>query len=240
MQRAIIIDDELAGINSLKLLIERNIQGLKIVATASEPEKGILLINDYQPDVVFLDISMPGMNGFELLKKVDYKDFKIVFTTAHEEYAIPAIKSKAFDYLLKPIDIDELKNCVNKLLAESDTTTNTNKPSGIGLIELFVKGGIIFIKPNEIIRLEASGSYTAFYLINNIKQLVSKSMKEYEILLDPHIFYRCHNSHIVNLTKVVKFTSNNGFFAEMVDGSVAEIARKNKEIFLERLKNSIV
>jgi two-component system LytT family response regulator len=240
MYRAIIIDDELAGINSLRLLIEKNITGLKVVATASEPEKGILLINDYQPDVVFLDISMPGMNGFELLKKVDYKNFKIVFTTAHEEYAIPAIKSKAFDYLLKPIDIDELKDCVNLLLKELDGTTDPNKLNAPGLIELFVKSGIIFIKPNEIIRLEASGSYTIFYLTNNIKQLVSKSMKEYEILLDPHIFYRCHNSHIVNLTKVIKFTSNNGFYAEMIDGSVAEIARKNKDIFLERLKNIAV
>src|SRR5882757_6418332 len=107
MYRAIIIDDELSGVNTLKLLIEKYIPSVRVVAISTDPENGIRLIEDYKPDVVFLDISMPKMNGFELLSRLNYKGFKLVFTTAHEEYAIKAIKNKAFDYLLKPIDVEE-------------------------------------------------------------------------------------------------------------------------------------
>src|ERR1700758_4857450 len=117
MYRAIIIDDELIGVNTLKILIEKYTTSIiRVVATSTEPENGIKLIEDYRPDVVFLDISMPKMNGFELLEKLTYKDFKLVFTTAHEEYAIKAIKNRAYDYLLKPIDIDELKQCIERII----------------------------------------------------------------------------------------------------------------------------
>jgi two-component system LytT family response regulator len=113
MYRAIIIDDELISVNILKILIEKHIpNSISVVATATEPETGIKLIDDYKPDVVFLDISMPKMNGLELLEKLKYKDFKLIFTTAHEEYVVKAIKNKPYNYLLKPIDIDELKQCV--------------------------------------------------------------------------------------------------------------------------------
>lgn len=105
-----------------------------------------------------------------------------------------------------------------------------------GIIELSVKDGIFFIKPNDIVRLEASGSYTTFHLENNVKHMVSKSMKEYEGLLDPAVFFRCHNSHIINLKKVAKFIHSNGYFAELLNGATIEIARRNKDLFLEKLK----
>ena len=117
MQRTIIIDDELIGINTLKILIERYTPSLSVIATADDPEEGIKLIEEYRPDVVFLDISMPKMDGFELLDKLNYKNFKLIFTTAHEEYAIDALKNKVYDYLLKPIDIDDLRDCVNDIAA---------------------------------------------------------------------------------------------------------------------------
>jgi two-component system LytT family response regulator len=234
MLRAIIIDDELIGINALQVLMEKYTNGIKVVATATDPEKGISLIEDYKPEVVFLDVSMPKMNGFELLDKLQFKNFKLVFTTAHEEYAIKAIKNKAHDYLLKPIDIEELKNCVNNILIEE---SNPQKDKvNYNIIELAVKDGIIFIKSQDVIRLEASGSYTVFYLVNNIKHLASKNLKECEILLDPSRFYRCHQSHIINLHKVVKMVSADGLYAQMTDGSMPEIGKKNKEIFLEKLK----
>src|ERR1700743_2611341 len=159
MYRVIIIDDELIGINTLKAFIEKYITGIRIVATSTEPEEGIKLIEDYRPDIVFLDISMPKMNGFELLEKLNYKNFKLVFTTAHEEYALKAIKNKAFDYLLKPIDKDELKQCIANIETEDQKKTHT-KVELFKIIELSVKDGIIFIRPDDIIRLEASGSYT--------------------------------------------------------------------------------
>ncbi|MBA3682260.1 MAG: response regulator transcription factor [Bacteroidetes bacterium] len=236
MLRAIIIDDELIGINTLKVLIEKHTQGIKIVATATEPEKGITAIDDYKPEVVFLDISMPKMSGFELLEKVNHKNFKLVFTTAHQEYAIKAIKNGVYDYLLKPIDIEELKICINKILEESPLK-EIQKKHTTGLIELSVKDGIIFIKPQDVIRLEASGSYTVFYLINNVKHIASKNLKEFEPMLDPNLFYRCHQSHIINLQKVEKMVSADGLFARMSDDSMPEIGKKNKEFFLEKLKN---
>ena len=235
MLRAIIVDDEIIGIKTLKLLLEENTKGIRIVATTTEPEEGISLIEDYKPDVVFLDISMPTMNGFELIEKLRYKNFKLVFTTAHNDYAIKAIKQKAADYLLKPIDIEELQACVAAIVSDARAEKPDPKNSS-HIIELAVKNGVIFIKPQDIIRLEAAGSYTVFYLDNNIKEVVSKNLKESETLLEPPYFYRCHPSHIINLHKVVKMISNNGLYIQMSDGSRAEISRRNKEELLERLK----
>jgi len=238
MYRAIIIDDELIGVNTLKILIEKHIPSIiRVVATSTEPETGIKLIEDYRPDVVFLDISMPKMNGFELLEKLRYKDFKLVFTTAHEEYAIKAIKNKAYDYLLKPIDIDELKQCIDNIVKEAEKKEPT-KTNVFRTIEISVKDGIIFIKPDDIIRLEASGSYTQFYLSNGTKHIASKNLKDYEVLLDPLSFYRCHLSHVINLRHVIKLVSTDGLFAKMSDDSLIEIAKKNKQVFIEKLKNS--
>jgi two-component system, LytTR family, response regulator len=234
--RAVIIDDELSGIKALQLLIEKNIEDVKIVATATRAQQGISIIEDYKPEVVFLDISMPDMTGFALLDELSYRDFHLVFTTAHQQYAIEAIRKNAFDYLLKPIDINELKSCIDKIRDESVKAKSQPRSTFSNTIGLPVKDGINFIKSSDIIRLEASGSYTIFYLDNNTKQIASKSLKEYEAQLNPTVFYRCHNSHLVNLKKVVKLITNNGFMAQMTDGSTAEIARRNKEQFLEQLK----
>jgi two-component system LytT family response regulator len=236
MLRAIIIDDEQSSISTLKVLIEKHTPALRIVATTTEPEKGISLVKDYAPNIVFLDVSMPRMNGFDFLTQVEDKNFRLVFTTAHAEYAIKAIKNQAYDYLLKPIDIDELKTCVNKIVNEKSTLDQKTKLIEHKNIVIPVRDGTIFVKSQDVIRLEASGSYTFFYLENNIKHLVSKNLKESEQLLDANYFYRCHASHIVNLNKVVKMSSHDGLFAQMTDGSKPEIARKNKEVFLEKLK----
>jgi two-component system LytT family response regulator len=232
--RSIIIDDELIGINALKVLIEKHTPEVKVVATTTDPASGIDLIEGYRPDIVFLDVSMPTMNGFDLLEKLQYKDFKLIFTTAHQEFAIKAIKNKAHDYLLKPIDINELQNCIINIT--SRITEAVSKKSTKNLVELRVKDGIIFIRFQDIIRLEASGSYTVFYLENRVRHVASKNLKECETMLDPTMFFRCHPSHIVNLKKVVKMVSTDGLFAKMTDDSMPEILRKNKESFLERLK----
>lgn len=234
MLRAIIIDDESSGINTLKLMIEKYTSAVKVVATTVDPQNGIQLINDYQPDIVFLDVSMPQMDGFELLQNISWKKFKLIFTTAHPEYALHAIKSKAYDYLLKPIDQDELISCIGNLTGHDtlEVQLKTNQ-----LIELNVKDGIIFIKPEQIIRLEASGSYTEFYLDGGTKHIASKTLKEYEPQLHPSLFYRCHISHIINLSKVEKLLTTDGLFAQMTDGSLPVVSRKNKDTLLEKLKN---
>ncbi|WP_118972847.1 LytR/AlgR family response regulator transcription factor [Taibaiella koreensis] len=237
MYRAIIVDDELMGIKTLKLLLEKNCPDVKVVATAIEPQAGITFIDDYRPDIVFLDISMPQMSGFELLEQTYYKDFCLVFTTAHAEHAIKAIRNKAHDYLLKPIDAEELKACVHNIRNRPASKRETGPGSSRQVIELPVKDGIIFIRPADIVRVEASGSYTIFHLDKGVRHLVSGSMKTYESYLDPATFFRCHLSHIVHLDKVVKLHSADGLFAKMCDGSMVEVARRNKQAFLEKLKN---
>lgn len=238
MITAILVDDEEKSLKNLKILLEEHCKDVKIVATASNALQAVKSILHEKPDVVFLDVQMPGYSGFDVLEHIKETEVAIIFTTAHKEYAINALRKGAFDYLLKPVDTEELIQCVKRIREKINAgeSKRAAPASFNNIIELSVKDGIIFIKQEQIIRLEASGSYTAFILENNVKHLVSKSMKEYEALLDSTVFFRCHNSHIVNLKKVVKFTHNNGYFAELSNGSLIEIARRNKDLFLEKLK----
>ena len=180
---------------------------------------------------------MPELNGFALLEQLHYRNFNLVFTTAYQGYAIEAIRHQAFDYLLKPIDSNELKNCLDKIIAEKEKPALQARNNFSNTLSLSVKNGMIFVKRADIIRLEASGSYTVFHIENKITHMTSKILKEYEAQLDPSVFYRCHHSHLINLSKVTKFVSQDGLFAHMIDGSVVDVARKNKDQFLERLKN---
>jgi two-component system, LytTR family, response regulator len=234
MLRAIIIDDEQAGIDLLKVLAERNAGSVRIVASTTDASLGRVLIEDFHPDVVFLDISMPAMSGFELLETLAYRDFRLIFTTAHREYAIEAIKKRAFDYLLKPIDHADFAQCIRQLVEAQAPAVGTMKHPQI--IELQEKDGINYIRLEEIIRLEASRSYTIFHLEGKVRHVVSRPLKEFEEKLRGNAFYRCHNSHIVNLNKVQKFVNHQGYYALMNDGSMADIAKKCKEPFLELLK----
>jgi two-component system LytT family response regulator len=238
MLRAIIIDDEQAGIDLLKVLIERNCDNIRLIASTVKPEEGIVLIDDYRPDVVFLDVSMPIMSGFEVLSHLTFKEFKLVFTTAHRDFAIEAIKNKAYDYLLKPIDNNDFNNCLRKMILENTLEMKVlTKELYPSVIELHNKDGINFIKLQEIVRIEASRSYTVFYLDGGVKYIASKPMKEFETKLDQSLFFRCHNSHIINLKKVKKFINYQGYFVQMSDDSMADISKKSKDKLLERLKN---
>lgn len=236
---AILVDDEEKSLKNLSILITDHCPDIKIISTASNALQAVKEIMNEKPDLVFLDVQMPGYNGFDVLEQIKNTTATVIFTTAHKDYAINALRKGAFDYLLKPIDSDELKSCIERAkekIGKENPVTGTLAPSSPNIIELSVKDGIIFVKQEQIIRLEASGSYTTFYLENNVKHMVSKSMKEYESQLDPSVFYRCHNSHIVNLKMVIKFVHNNGYFAELSNGSTVEIARRNKEAFLQKLK----
>lgn len=234
--RAIIIDDEEAGIETLKILADRYPSLVKIVASSQNPLEGSTMIEDYRPDVVFLDVNMPGMSGFDLLQKLSFKNFKLVFTTAHKQYAIEAIKNRAFDYLLKPIDDHDFKLCLEEIQKNEIQEFVVLKSPTLPLLEIQMKDGIQYLKQQDIIRVEASRSYTTFYLESGIKHLASKSLKEFEDKLDPNIFYKCHRSHIINLHKVQKFVSDKGYFALMTDGSLPDISKNNKDTFLERLQ----
>jgi two-component system, LytTR family, response regulator len=232
MITAVLVDDEEKSLKTLELLLNEYCEDVRIIGKAGNALEAVKIILNNNPDVVFLDIHMPGFSGFDVLESIRETAPVVIFTTAHQNYAINALRKGAFDYLLKPVDIELLRDCIHRVKEKLD------KQGGrTGIIELSVKDGIFFIKQADILRLEAAGSYTVFYLDNNIRHMVSKSMKEYEVQLDNSVFFRCHNSHIVNLKKVVKFIHSNGYFAELDDGTTVEVARKNKELLLEKLKN---
>ena len=229
---AILVDDEEKSIKNLDLLLAQHCPDVKVIDRASNALSAVSTILEKRPDLVFLDINMPGFNGFDVLENIGSQTATVVFTTAHRNYAINALRKGAFDYLLKPIDTEELKDCVARV--RSKLGRQSTQP---GMIGISVKDGIIFIKPADLVRVEAAGSYTTFYLENNVRHLASRSMKEYEAQLDPAVFFRCHNSHIINLRKVTKFIHSNGYFAEMTNGAMVEIARRQKDAFLEKLKH---
>jgi two-component system, LytTR family, response regulator len=239
MITAVLVDDEEKSIRNIELLLEQSCPDVQVVGRAANALEAVQLVLNHRPGIVFLDVHMPGYSGFDVLENIRGAGTLVIFTTAHKNYAISALRKGAFDYLLKPIDTDELTSCVERARLELFKTAPSGRgqSSAQGMIELSVKDGIIFIRTADLIRLEASGSYTIFYLENNVKHMASKTLKEYEALLDSAVFFRCHNSHIINLRKVTRYIHTNGYFAELSNGSTIEIARKNKEIFLERLKN---
>ena len=244
---ALIIDDEKNGREILSKLIGNYCNEVTILGTASNAEEGYQFIKEHEPDIVFLDIEMPNGNGFSLLQRFEEIPFQIVFTTAYENYAIQAIRHHALDYLLKPIDIDELRDAVKNASAAIKNKTAINRYSGFlaekraemsGRISLPIKDGIVYLNIAEIIRVESDGSYSTFYSSDGKKYMVSKNLGEYESILPLNEFFRSHKSHLINIKKVKKYLRTDGYFAEMEDGSVIEISRRKKDEFLQ-LMNEI-
>jgi two-component system, LytTR family, response regulator len=230
--RAIIVDDELKSVENLKMLLDFLDMNISCLGFAHNVVDGIALIKNSKPDILFLDINMPNHNGFDLLKAIDTENLAVIFTTAYEEYAIQSIKHRAFDYLLKPIDIEELKSCIVRFKAENQQKMFSIQPKQIKIV---IKEGILFLKQEDIIRIEANGSYSAIYMTNGQKHTVSKNLKSVAELLESNLFFRCHNSHIINLSKVKKFNTSDGFFIEMEDNSVAEVSRNKKDELLDKI-----
>lgn len=242
--KAIIIDDEKKGREILHALINSYCIDVEVLATAKSADEGYELILKHNPDVVFLDIEMPNGNGFYLLEKFDKIRFRIIFTTAYDNYAIKAIKYHALDYLLKPIDIDELQLSVENVKQVIGTAETGNRYAEFlaarkleftGRIALPVKEGIIYLPVSDIVRLESDGSYSTFYTSDTKKYVVSKNLKEFEDVLPVKEFFRTHKSHLINMKKVKKYIRTDGYFVEMEDGSIVEIARRKKDEFLKSM-----
>ncbi|MBA2610990.1 MAG: response regulator transcription factor [Bacteroidetes bacterium] len=242
MLRAIVIDDEQKGINSIKLLVEKFVKDVRIVAESIEAEKGISLIEDYKPEIVFLDINMPHMNGFELLQQLKFKEFSLIFTTAHTEYALQAIKNNALDYLLKPINHEDLIAAVERVKKKTKQETlpdlgklleELSSPNK-GKIPLHVKDKVEYVNKNDIIRLESDSNYTNVFTTGGKKLMISKTLGDYETLLcnKENTFMRVHQSHIINLNYVVKFTKDNGGFIITKDNCSVPLSKNKKDEFL--------
>ncbi len=245
MITAIIIDDEAKGRLALREKLSAYCPQVQLLAEASNGQEALLLIQQHKPALIFLDIEMPLMNGFEMLNALPEKNFHVIFTTAYNQYAIKAIKYAAFDYLLKPIDIDELKSTLYKL--ESVENYQTKKQ-----IELLKQNmlhpkkqfnklaiptleGLLFYDINDIIHLEANSNYTNIYFSNTTKIIASKTLKEFEELLPDDIFFRTHHSHLINLNFIKRYIKGDGGQIELQNGRYVDVSRRKKEEFLKAI-----
>jgi two-component system LytT family response regulator len=248
MTRILIVDDEPAASNILKMLIEKHVPAAKDIKTCNSPEEALKIIGEWEPNLLMLDIEMPNMNGFDLLNRVGNSDFDVVFTTAYDKYAIKAIRFSALDYLLKPVDIAELQNAINKHIIKkfqppqeqqklvSNLISNLQQKDQTGFkLALSTTEGVFFFIPSEIIRLEGESNYTRFYFANQKPMLVSRTLKEYEDILAEHDFIRAHKSHLVN-KKFVKHLDKEGLLW-LTDGSHIIVSRRKKEEVLKELSN---
>jgi two-component system, LytTR family, response regulator len=247
MLRTIIVDDEPKNVRILTKLLTDYCSDVKIIATAGNATEAAEIIEEIKPDLVFLDIEMPNGNAFDLLDKFATINFQIIFITAFESYSLKAFKYSALDYLLKPVSIEELQHAVEKAKSNAQNKDinlqvksllqNVGKSNGgKQKIALHTLDGLEFVLLEEIIRLEAKGSYTVFS-INNKKQIIaSKSIRFYEEILSEEIFFRVHNSHIINLDFIKKYHKGRGGYIELEDGTNIEVATRRKNDFLARFE----
>ncbi|MFK7935142.1 MAG: LytR/AlgR family response regulator transcription factor [Saprospiraceae bacterium] len=246
MIKAIIVDDERRARNILRILIEKHLPEITNIIEADGGIEGLRLIQKYQPDLVFLDVEMPFMNGFDLLAEISKQHFSIIFTTAYDQYAIKAIRYSALDYLLKPIDPNELKMAFQRFWEQRENNKDQdelyqnflenleNTENQTPKLAITTKENTVFFKMENIIRCEASNNYTFFYLKNGKKFLASKTLKEYDAILSDHHFFRVHKSHLVNL-HFIKELANDGTLT-LQDGSQVEVSRRKKQMLRERLQ----
>ena len=241
--KAILIDDELPSLQNLEQKILEFCPDIHIIASTQKPEEAIQLIEHYHPDVIFLDIEMPRMNGFKMLEEIKEKDFDIVFTTAYNLYAIDAVRISAFDYLVKPISVKDLQNCVVRLLKDQSKQTPekldvlrqsfSDSRSQNDKIIISTNEGVEFIEINQIMRIESSSNYSKIHFKDGKSLLVTKLLKDFEEMLLPYHFYRIHNSHLINLSYIKKYIRGDGGQVIMQNDQVIDVARRKKEEFLK-------
>jgi two-component system LytT family response regulator len=241
---AVLIDDEPKNIKVLKNMLSEFCPQVQLTGEAGNADTGKKMILEKKPQLVFLDIEMPYGNGFDLLNELMPIDFEVIFVTAFDKYLLQAFKYSALDFLLKPVNIEELKNAVKnaeirarKNLINQQLSVlldNFKKESNLKKIAIPTADGFDFISVSDIIRCEAMGSYTRIHFNNSQKVLVSKPLKDYETLLPEDLFFRIHNSHLINLNYIKKYNRGRGGVVELEDGSVIEVAVRRKEEFFKR------
>jgi|SRR5882724_3116011 len=243
MLTAVIIDDEEHCIKTLAWTLDQYCSNdIKVIGRYANPEEGLAAIETSPPDLVFLDIEMPGLSGIELLDRLGMIRFEVIFTTAYDSYAIKAIKLNALDYLLKPIDKDELVEAVNRVKvkkqaindAQESMKGKSQEQRGINKIALSTLAGLQFVYPDDIVRIEGESNYCNFFLKDKKKILLSKKLGDAESLLkDNHSFFRAHKSHIINLKYVDRYIRGEGGEIIMQDGTSITLSRSKKEEFLQ-------
>jgi two-component system LytT family response regulator len=246
--KTIIIDDENNARETIKNMLSIYCPDVEVIDVAGSVKEGEAVLNRHRPDLVFLDIKMADGTGFDLLRKFEDVNFFVVFVTAFEEFAIRAIKFSALDYILKPIDPDELMSAVEKareiiekenisikleaLYENLDILSSNNKK-----IVLKTTGSVHIVNLKDIVRCESEKNYTHFYTIDNEKITVAKTLKEYNGLLNDYHFYRVHQSHLINLEHVKRYEKHDGGFLVMDDNSSVPVSFRKKEDLMKLFKS---
>jgi len=245
MIKAIIIDDEPYCCEILAGMLEECCPDVEVIATCRNGNEGLSSIRQLSADLVFLDVEMPKMNGFEMLEKLPSIDFNLIFTTSYDQYALKAFRFSAIDYLLKPIDREELHKAVQKVLKRSQAPLpqqleilmqKIHQPAtSVNKIALATMEGLQMIPIDTIISCESDDNYTIFLLKDKKKIVVSSTLKEIEEILEDHSFVRVHRSYLVNLNEIEKYLKGEGGYLVMSDGTTIDVSRSKKEVLLKKL-----
>jgi len=247
---AVIVDDEPHAVKNLESLLGKYMPGMQVVGTATSVSKALLLVNGIRPDVLFLDIKMQGETGFDLLAGLGDYDGSIIFVTAYEEYSLKALKAGALDYLLKPIDIEELQTAVNKAAERRQqksmqphedhlperyriSSAAMKQPSKLRCITISGQQGFEIVPVNDIVFIEADGNYSVVYLTSLQKIVATRQVGEFEELLSGNGFFRIHKSAIINLQHLRSYDSREGHVARMTDGSSVAISGRRLSDFMK-------
>ena len=241
--KAILVDDEKNALEMLEWMLQKNCPQVEILAMCDSPLDGLEKIKTLKPDVIFLDIEMPQLNGFDLLERLGKHESDVIFTTAYNQFAIKAFKVCALDYLLKPIDPEDLKAAVQKATNKKNKVSQEQldlllsymkpeKPKS-KRIALTASDHLIFVETEKIIYCESDSNYTIFFLSDGQKVIVSKTLKDVEEILEGSDFFRVHASYLINMKHVSKFTRGDGGYVVMSNNQHITVSRKKKDEFFE-------
>jgi two-component system LytT family response regulator len=245
--KILIVDDESAACNMLSLLLRKYMPAAHDIVIRQNPAEALSLLPDYQPDLIMLDIEMPEMTGFDFLNRAGTWNFDVIFTTAFDQYAIKAIRFSALDYLLKPLDVLDLQNALNRFLVRHTHINPNRKALMDNLIEnvqkteaeefrlaISTSEGVFFCLPSEIMRCEGENNYTTFYLENAKPLVVAHTLKDYESILAEYGFMRVHKSHLVNMKQVARIDRDG--FIWLHNGDSVPVSRRRKDEVMQLLR----
>lgn len=255
MIKTIIIDDEPLAVDAIEIILKKKCRDdVQVIATSNSPKLGKALIEEHQPDLVFLDVEMPGMSGIDLVRSFSNPRFRVVFITAFDAYAIEALRLSAIDYLLKPVETDEIVNVVAKIKQEINKNENMlfhqlqnlekllerpNASAG-SKIGIAMYDKIVFVNISDILYCEAQGVYTNISLQDGKKILASKPLGDFESQLSSHKFFRIHHSTLINLSCIKEFQRNNGGYVVMQNNAKLEVSHRKRKDFLDAIDDSVI
>ncbi|MDX1909172.1 MAG: LytTR family DNA-binding domain-containing protein [Bacteroidia bacterium] len=251
MLKAVIVEDEKNSQELLRQLIVEYCPGVTVAAIAGSVAEALEAIRTHKPDLLLLDIELPDGDGFQVLEKWENKDFDVIFTTAYDQYAMRAFKFSAADYLLKPVDIEEFREAVNKVVEKRQSqpvqtdqsqkleallqNIRTAQQQPLKRIVLPTSNGFTVVNPDVILRCESDRNYTFIFLTDGRRILVSRTIKEYEEMLEDYNFFRVHQSHLINLNYLKNYIRGRGGYVELTDGTTVEVSARRKADFLRRM-----